>query len=86
MHYGASKWEQQKSMAVVRLSRHPNCKLFGRDKRAVNDLAVLEVAQPFPEDVTPVVLPEKSLGNMSHKLVDTAGWGNTNEEGKSTSK
>ncbi|CAN7997526.1 unnamed protein product [Ixodes hexagonus] len=82
VYYGSSHQKDQKPMAVVRVTRHPDCRLLGREDRAFHDLAVLEVAQRFPKDASPIKIPKTIPGNLTGKLVDTAGWGNTVEEGK----
>ncbi|CAN7998177.1 unnamed protein product, partial [Ixodes pacificus] len=77
VYYGSTRQKDQKPMAVVRVTRHPECRLLGREDRALHDLAVLEVAQRFPNDVFPVKIPKTSPGNMTGRLVKSAGWGNT---------
>ncbi|XP_065300920.1 chymotrypsin B-like isoform X3 [Dermacentor albipictus] len=79
VYYGSAVWNDQKPTGVVRAVRHPECRSFGRGRRLVNDVAVLEIEQAFPAMLDAVSLP-KDLGNITGHVVETAGWGNTDEE------
>ncbi|KAH6937529.1 hypothetical protein HPB50_001329 [Hyalomma asiaticum] len=79
VYYGSAVWNEQKPTGVVRAVRHPKCRSFGRGRRLVNDVAVMEVERDFPGTLDAVSLP-KDLGNITGHVVETAGWGNTDEE------
>ncbi|KAL1454701.1 hypothetical protein MTO96_043706, partial [Rhipicephalus appendiculatus] len=81
VYYGSAVWNEQKPTGVVRAVRHPKCRSFGRGRRLVNDVAVMEIEQDFPAMLDAVSLP-KDLGNITGHVVETAGWGNTDEERK----
>ncbi|XP_077512044.1 chymase-like [Amblyomma americanum] len=79
VYYGSAVWNEQKPTRVIRAVRHPGCRSFGQGRRLVNDVAVLETEQEFPARLDAVSLPQ-NLGNISGRVVETAGWGNTDEE------
>lgn len=78
VYYGSPDIKDQKPMAVTGAIRHPKCESFGHGQRLVNDIAVLETAESFPPNIDIATLP-KNLGNITGRVVDTAGWGNVDE-------
>ncbi|XP_064456462.1 chymotrypsin-2-like [Ornithodoros turicata] len=79
VHFGAANVDRQKPKKVTRIFRHHNCTLYGGLQRAGHDLAVFQVANDFPDAVTPIQLPKAFPSYLFGEELDTAGWGNLNE-------